>query len=210
MLLPLLFTAVISAPQAGPVQCPMMSGPANMKGSLSEYKGVKYGYCCPGCEKSFLANPDKALTAAKGRITGEFLFDPVSKMRIDAPNAKGSADFAGTRYYFASSDNKAKFDANPKAYATVPAKEVLHCAVMGKDLKSYSAAGGYFDRNGVRYYMCCGGCVSKFAGNATSFAEKAASKVASPKALKVDKTATGCSSCEDASKCKDCDPPPAQ
>ena len=43
--------------------------------------------------------------------------DPVCKMTIDEKNAAGKSEYKGKTYYFCSPSCKAKFDANPSAYA---------------------------------------------------------------------------------------------
>jgi YHS domain-containing protein len=35
--------------------------------ATSTYKGKTYYFCAPGCKKAFDANPDKYLSAAKGK-----------------------------------------------------------------------------------------------------------------------------------------------
>lgn len=36
--------------------CPVMGGPVSGK-DFVVYEGKRYGLCCPGCEKAFLADP---------------------------------------------------------------------------------------------------------------------------------------------------------
>lgn len=48
--------------------------------------------------------------------------DPVCGMTIDPTNAAGSSEYRGERIYFCSVPCKAKFDANPSAYDSKPAK----------------------------------------------------------------------------------------
>jgi Cu+-exporting ATPase len=43
--------------------------------------------------------------------------DPVCKMQIDEKKAAGKSEYKGRTYYFCSAACKAKFDANPSAYA---------------------------------------------------------------------------------------------
>ncbi|NLD35301.1 MAG: YHS domain-containing protein [Desulfatiglans sp.] len=40
--------------------CPVMDAPIN-KEYFVEYKGKMVYFCCPGCEKQFLENPEKYL-----------------------------------------------------------------------------------------------------------------------------------------------------
>ena len=43
--------------------------------------------------------------------------DPVCKMTIDEKKASGKSEYNGKTYYFCAQVCKAKFDANPSAYA---------------------------------------------------------------------------------------------
>lgn len=43
--------------------------------------------------------------------------DPVCKMTIDENKAAGKSEYNGQTYYFCAPGCKAKFDANPSAYA---------------------------------------------------------------------------------------------
>ena len=45
---------------AGNKLCPI-SGEPVAGTSFATYNGKRYGLCCPGCEKEFLANPEKYL-----------------------------------------------------------------------------------------------------------------------------------------------------
>jgi YHS domain-containing protein len=44
--------------------CPVMGNPAKKEYSV-EYKGKKIYFCCPGCDKMFLKNPDKYMSKLK-------------------------------------------------------------------------------------------------------------------------------------------------
>ena len=52
--------------------CPVMkeSFKPNAKTPSATYEGKTYYFCCPGCDKKFLANPSKYLAAAKGAKNG--------------------------------------------------------------------------------------------------------------------------------------------
>ena len=54
---------------AGNKTCPISGSPVNGKDYVI-YKNVKYGTCCPGCDKEFLKNPEKyiKLLREKGEI----------------------------------------------------------------------------------------------------------------------------------------------
>lgn len=166
MLNTIVLTAVLLG-QAQVIKCPVMGGPVAKDSSFVEYAGAKFSFCCPGCESSFAKSPSKFLeTQVKaGNTSGEFLFDPVTRLRLDASKAKASVDFAGIRYQFVSEESKKTFLANPKRYSAVPAKEALYCPVGKEVVPSYSRASDYVDHNGVRWYMCCSGCGGPFEKN---------------------------------------------
>lgn len=51
------------------IHCPVMGGEVNGK-DFVVYEGIRYGLCCPGCDKTFLADPQKYLSGMpnKGKI----------------------------------------------------------------------------------------------------------------------------------------------
>lgn len=153
------------------VHCPITGEEVGVASGTFDYKGVRYQMCCAGCPDPFKANPDKALQddKLKGLLVGVGLFDPVSGYSIRANKAEGgSSDYNGVRYYFSSADDKTAFDADPKKFTTVPAKEVRYCPIMKHEVKSYDKSGGYADINGVRYYICCSECLAKLKADPTA------------------------------------------
>jgi YHS domain-containing protein len=181
MIVTLLATLVIT--QAKPLACPIMGGPGNTKGAYSDYNGVRVYYCCAGCDTKFEADPKKVSVdaAKKGMVWGASLFDPVSGNRLQPDKAiKETAEFNGVRFYFESAEDKAKFDADPKKYGTLPEKESLFCPVEKEAIANYGKAFRYVDYSGVRYYFCCGGCPEKFAANPTAFVDNAKDHVKAP------------------------------
>lgn len=46
--------------------CPIKGGEID-KEVFTDYKGQRIYYCCPGCDKKFLENPDKYLSAMKSK-----------------------------------------------------------------------------------------------------------------------------------------------
>lgn len=156
-----------------PLACPVMGGKADHKLAGSDYNGVRYSFCCPACKAPFEKAPDTYLKAAraKGATNGAFLFDPVSGNRLEHDKAVAVySDLGGVRYMFEKEENKATFDKDPKKYGTLPAKEALYCPVSKEVVASYADASGYVDHKGVRYYMCCPGCETKFAQKADEYA----------------------------------------
>lgn len=186
MIITLAVIGISALNQATPVQCPIMTGAANLKAASTNYKGVNYAYCCAGCEGTFTRDPEKALKAVKGRTVGTSLFDPVSKARIESKDAVGSSDFGGVRYLFATKENKAAFDKAPKSFSVAPAKEVVWCPVMDHAIDGgMDKAGAYADVNGVRYYFCCTGCQGKFAADSSKYIGKVSSRISAAKPVRV-------------------------
>ena len=169
-----------------PTSCPMMGGTANAKGPHVEYNGVSYAFCCGGCDARFAKDPATALKnpSLKGKVTGTFLFDPVSGQRINTSEAKLSSVYNGTRFYFSNEADQKAFNADMKKYGTLPAKEVMQCPVSGEKVDNYSGSVGFADYNGVRYYFCCADCIAPFKGSPAKYAAEASKKAAAPKAIK--------------------------
>jgi len=157
----LIGTLVIA--QAAGLSC-ATTGEAIGKTKLAlDYGSARYAFCCAGCPEAFKKNPAAALKgeALKGKTVGEFLFDPTSGLRIDAKKSKASSDYNGLRYYFASTEGKAKFDADPKAFTKPVTKEALFCPAMKHSLPSVDKSGGYVDHEGTRFYVCCPNCMAE-------------------------------------------------
>lgn len=53
-----------AAKEAGTVNglCPIMKKPV-VVGDSTEYKGEKFGFCCPGCSVQFLKDPERYVQA---------------------------------------------------------------------------------------------------------------------------------------------------
>jgi len=154
-----------------------------------DYKGVRYGTCCGGCGGDFIAKPDAILAedAKKNFLVGMSLFDPVSGVRIEAKADAANSIYKGVKYYFSTTDEKAKFDATPAQFTAAPMKEVLHCPVQNDAIANYAAAGGYVDVAGVRYYVCCASCLSMLNKDPGQYTGKVASMVqtAKPEPMKL-------------------------
>lgn len=194
----LIFTSAVlhSNLQAAPICCPVMGGPVAKGQAVTEYNGVRFTYCCAGCDTEFAKDPSAAIekSAKAGKTVGVSMFDPISMKKIDIDKAKGGfSDYKGIRFYFDNADEKAAFDKEPKKYGMMPKKEALYCPVMNSPVKSYDKASGYADYDGVRYYFCCAGCDTKFAAEPAKFAEGAKDKVQKPTTMpgKADKESGG-------------------
>ena len=105
----LIALAALAAPlQSNPVSCPVMGGPIDPKGVTAEYRGVRYQFCCDGCDTQFAKSPEKYIAdqAKKGLTTGVFLYDPVSRLRVEPERAiPGFSDYRGTRYNFLTAED---------------------------------------------------------------------------------------------------------
>ncbi len=184
--------ALVQAPSA-PINCPVTLQPAVKGMALTDYNGVRFTYCCPGCDAQFVKDPQSALdkAAKTGKTIGVFLFDPITRKPVDAEKAKGgSSDYKGVRFYFDEPSEKAVFDKEPAKFATLPKKEALYCPVSKEDVAGYSKASGYGDFEGTRYYFCCAGCDKPFDKEPAKYAPAAAGKVQVPKAQAAPAPAT--------------------
>lgn len=164
MLNTIIAIAAVALGQSQALKCPVMGSPVDPKSPVVEYNGARYQFCCGGCDANFAKAPEDFLKTQKkaGNTVGTFLFDPVSRMRLEVAKAKATADFESIRYPFESEANKSAFLQAPKKFAAIPAKEALYCPVGKEAVPSYSAASDYVDHNGVRWYMCCAGCGGPF------------------------------------------------
>lgn len=167
--------------------CPVMPDhavPAEAK--AVEYRGIRVQFCCPGCEPKFAANPEKYLAeaAAANKVVGQFLFDVTSGELLNMRRATYHHTYKGVRYSFSKQENFNKFKANPGRFVdNAPKKEALFCPVMKEAVASYGSASHFVDYNGVRYYLCCGGCVEPFRANPGNFIRNAANYVKEPKVI---------------------------
>lgn len=160
----LIAISLMAFTQSAELKCPVMGGAVSKEAPTVEYNGAQYSFCCAGCDASFAKSPENFLKTQRsaGNTVGLFLFDPVSRQRLDATKAAATTDFAAIRYPFQTEANKAAFLKDPKKYAAVPTKEALYCPVGQEVVKAYSEASDYVDYKGVRWYMCCDGCGGPF------------------------------------------------
>ncbi len=170
-----LFPASVVRAEDKPVTiCPVLHNPiaaVTKETQFSDFKGVRYYFCCDGCKPQFDKDQAKFLKddKSKGKLLGLSLFDPVATTPIEAEKATVHSDYNGVRYLFASKDNKKTFDKEPKKYATAPKKELLYCPVSDEIVESYTKASDYSDYKDTRYYFCCAGCKPKFDKNPEQF-----------------------------------------
>lgn len=178
----LLATAVVLAPPA-PMVCPIMGSPVSATSkSFDDYAGVRFTYCCAGCDAKFAADPAKSIAkmTEKKWVGGKSLFDPVNGSRVYEAKAKGFSDYKGVRFFFENAANKTKFDAKPVQYGELPKQESLVCPVSEEKIGGYANASNFKDFQGVRYYLCCGGCIDPFNKDTAKFAAIVKKSVKAP------------------------------
>ena len=154
MALSLLASVLMLSAQTSPLVCPVMGDRVNARSAAYEYNGARFAVCCAGCTAKFFKQPLEVLTKANENkwVTGEFLFDPVTRTLLRTKKLKAFSDFEGVRFYFDSAENKATFDKSPKTYGTLPKKEVPLDVVAKEEFLVYSRMAGYFDLDGIRFY----------------------------------------------------------
>src|SRR5665213_2656371 len=83
------------------MHCVITGETYNKAAETVDYKGVRYGTCCPGCGPTFEASPDKVLAddLKKNNLIGLSLFDPVSGARIEANADAPSSIYHGCLLY---------------------------------------------------------------------------------------------------------------
>ncbi|MEA2553542.1 MAG: hypothetical protein QOJ65_1718 [Fimbriimonadaceae bacterium] len=166
------FTLLSPAAQAVHLACPVTGEEIGKPFASINYKGARYDLCCGGCPGPFLKNPEKFLTPEKTKSAtfGVGYFDPVSGLGVKADKAEaGPSVYNRVAYYFNSNEDKTTFDADPKKYTAIPAKEALYCPVMKREVSDISKSGGYADVDGVRYYICCGDCAGELKASPSKY-----------------------------------------
>ncbi|MFM9872679.1 MAG: YHS domain-containing protein [Fimbriimonadaceae bacterium] len=181
----LALVAMTPANDVKPFVCPVMgSNIADVStAGYHDYNGSRYYFCCGGCDAKFKAEPGKYLEAqAKAsKVAGDFMFDPVSGMRLASPGIiADTSDYKGIRFHFSSKANKAAFDKEPAKFGTMPKKEALFCAVAQEEISNYASAASFVDFKGVRYYTCCGGCVAKLKADPAKYVGNAKDHIKTP------------------------------
>ena len=164
ILLNALATLVLSQGHTALV-CPVQGEDIDTKGVSYEYSGAKFWMCCGGCPQMFAKTPEKFVEkmTSDHKVAGLSIFDPVSHIKVDEKKAiKETSDFNGVRYMFSTTEDKKAFDLEPAKYAKAPDKESLTCPGSKEKIASASAAYGYADYKGVRYYFCCPDCFKEF------------------------------------------------
>jgi YHS domain-containing protein len=183
MVLSAVLLAASLIPQGSPLVCPITHEVVASDSKVTEFNGMRFTYCCPGCDTTFAGDPGKALKQAvqSGKTIGVFLFDPVSKIHIEPGKTKGgSEDYKGVRYSFESDADKVLFDKDPASYTKLPKKEALFCPVTNQVVESYAKSSGYADFDGVRYYFCCPDCAKPFGDDPSKYVSSAVDHIQKP------------------------------
>ncbi len=168
-----------------PLKCAVLGSPTTAKSKAVEYEGIRFPFCCGGCPEAFTKEPAKyiAKAAKESGAIGISMFCPVSGERLDLDKVKATMDYKGIRYGFCCDSCPTEFKANPEKYVKVPPKESLVCPVSGEKIASYSAAAGYVDYQGVRYYACCSNCLPAMKKDIAKVLEAGKAKVTTPVAM---------------------------
>lgn len=182
MILSSLIGAALLGQAATQVVCPIMGSRVPANAPFDDFNGVRFAYCCPGCDAKFARNPLASLKSANDKkwVIGKSLFDPVARTRVWENRSKGFSDYKGVRFYFTTEANKATFDASPAKFGELPTKESLVCPVTEEKIGGYQNASDYVDFDGVRYYICCAGCLPKMEADPAKYAKAASKHVKAP------------------------------
>jgi YHS domain-containing protein len=167
------------SPQSNQLTCPVLGEAIPANAPSLEYAGLKVTFCCAGCDEKFAADPSKYLKQAadEHKTVAISLFDPVNGDRIDLDKAAMIMDFQGVRYPFVTKENHDEFMGLPGLYTQTLTKESLTCPVMKNEIMTYSAAVGFADFKGVRFYFCCAGCPEKFKDDSEKYYDSVSDKV---------------------------------
>lgn len=182
----ILAVSIFSSTAAVDTVCPIMHSKPSASAGMTDFAGIRFGFCCPGCEGTFTQEPGKYLKVAtdKKLVIGTSLFDPVSGKRV--VKSKLSSNYKGVAYVFDSAANKKAFDSAPAKYTMMPKKVVLTCPISHEAIENYADAAGYWDVEGIRYYVCCADCHEPFTKDAKRFADGVKDKAVAPPAFHID------------------------
>lgn len=155
-----------------PRVCPVMGSALSPSIPEMDYLGLRVGFCCPGCDDKFEADPKGVLAEAaeRGWIVAISRFDPVSGLRASVESGVPVVDYEGVRYPFQTDENREAFLANPDRFTALPEMASLTCPVMGVEMVNFQQAAGYVDWNNTRFAICCEGCDTAFLENPERFA----------------------------------------
>lgn len=145
-----------------------------------EYKGNTYYFCCEGCKKAFLENPEK-YTNTSGNAPAEHtctcqehgeehaehdadeVVDPVCGMKFKKADAKATYEYNGKTYYYCMEGCKEKFVKEPGKYVRAD-DNTVKCPVSGETFNKSDNTDS-MEYQGKTYYFCCPNCLEKFKEN---------------------------------------------
>lgn len=155
------------------VVCPVMGVDLVDGVGRYDYGGVRIGFCCMACRNAFETDPAAVVESAqeRKRIYGEFLFDPITRRRIEPAKAEAHYDSGGIRFYIAKRESVGAIGLGKRPLEKMPKKEALYCPAKGVVWDTYARAVGYGDLDDVRYYLDCSDCQARFAKDPSAFAE---------------------------------------
>ena len=141
--------------------CPVMGGKVDGE-TFIEWKGLRVGFCCPGCDAGFLENPEKLLDKVKPGWRE--VLDAVTKAN-GAKGAEREKLLAGLR-----KEHRVIRPALPEA----PAMAFVdlgneRCPVMGGKVDGRT----YTFWNGLRIGHCCPGCTKPLLQDPEKLLDKA-------------------------------------
>ena len=93
--------------------CPVMGGKIN-KEVYTDYNGKRIYFCCAGCEKTFLKDPQKYMKAMNDQ--GVVLEDASCPVSEKTAKADVMTEFKGRTYYFCCDGCKTAFLDSPEKY----------------------------------------------------------------------------------------------
>jgi YHS domain-containing protein len=156
--------------------CPIGKEPIDPKTPTITYKGHEIGFCCPGCDKDFLAWPEKEkdafiATVAAAKVQPDNQICPITRLRVDP--AIETLEVEGVRIGFADAgarrefklwdeEQKGAYLARLKAGAEWGDPFMLPaCPVSGDSFDAESEPVIVF-HEGRQVRLCCEGCVGAF------------------------------------------------
>ena len=95
--------------------CPVKGGEID-KEVYTDFKGQRIYYCCPGCDKKFLENPDKYLSAMKDEGVSPAKLQSVCPVTGDELDGDIFANTKEGKIYVCCKKCKKKVEASPDKY----------------------------------------------------------------------------------------------
>jgi YHS domain-containing protein len=94
-------------------KCPVMGGPIDEE-AYADYDGKRIHFCCAGCEKSFLEEPEKYMKQMKEQ--GMILDDALCPVSGKPANPDLFTKHDGKKVYFCCEDCKTKYLKSPEKH----------------------------------------------------------------------------------------------